>query len=147
MPSCAPQQASAQEITTLCERLLAFNRKASGHDFNETPLQLVCHDPHGQLCAGLLADICAGWLNIHVLWVDPEHRRSGMGAALLAQAEQQALVSGAHGVLLDTFDWQAEGFYLRQGYSVFGRLDDYPPGHQRIYLRKALHASQGASTR
>ncbi|WP_269791680.1 GNAT family N-acetyltransferase [Stenotrophomonas sp. Iso1] len=146
MRSCAPQQASAQDITTLCERLLAFNRKASGHDFNETPLQLACHDTHGQLCAGLLADICAGWLSIHVLWVDPEHRGSSLGTALLAEAEQQARTAGAHSVLLDTFDWQAEGFYLRQGYSVFGRLDDYPPGHQRIYLRKSLQASPGTNT-
>lgn len=74
-------------------------------------------------------------------------RRCNLCAGLLAQAEQQALAAGARGVLLDTFDWQAEGFYLRQGYTVFGRLDDYPPGHQRIYLRKSLHATQDASTR
>ncbi len=145
MIPCAPRQASAQDVNALCERLLAFNHKASGHHFNETPLQLACRDAHNGLCAGLLADICAGWLNIHVLWVDPEHRRSGMGAALLAHAEQQALAAGAHGVLLDTFDWQAESFYLRQGYTVFGRLDDYPPGHQRIYMRKLLHTGRVAT--
>ena len=52
--------------------------------------------------------------------------------------EQQARALGAHAVTLDTFSWQAEGFYLKQGYAVFGRLQDFPPGHERLYLRKPL---------
>ena len=73
-----------------------------------------------------------------MLWVDPELRGRGLGSQLLLQAEQQAKAAGAHSVVLDTFDWQAEGFYLRHGYEVLGRLPDFPPGHERIYLRKAL---------
>ena len=38
--------------------------------------------------------------------------------------------------MLDTFDWQVEGFYLRRGYREFGRLDDFPVGHSRVFLRK-----------
>ena len=32
----------------------------------------------------------------------------------------------------------APGIQLKQGYEVFGRLQDFPPGHQRLYLRKRL---------
>jgi hypothetical protein len=39
---------------------------------------------------------------------------------------------------LDTFDFQARGFYERNGYELFGTLDDCPPGHKRYYLKKAL---------
>lgn len=134
----AVQVASAQDVQTLCTKLLAFNRKASGHSFDELPVQLTSHDRDGTLCGGLLGDICAGWLAIHVLWVDPQLRGQGLGSQLLLQAEQQAKAAGAHSVVLDTFDWQAEGFYLRHGYEVFGRLPDFPPGHERIYLRKTL---------
>ena len=134
----AVQAASPQEVQALCARLLAFNRKASGNSFDELPLQLVSRSDDGALCAGLLGDICAGWLAIHVLWVDPQLRGQGVGSQLLRQAEQHARAAGAHSVVLDTFDWQAEGFYLRHGYEVFGRLADFPPGHARIYLRKAL---------
>ncbi|WP_313316652.1 GNAT family N-acetyltransferase [Stenotrophomonas sp.] len=138
MPSGTLRPASAQDAEQLCARLLAFNQKAGGTDFDEIPLQLASQDANGQLRGGLLGDICAGWLVIHVLWVDPEYRGTGLGSQLLSQAEQQARATGAHGVTLDTFDWQAEGFYLRNGYEVFGRLADFPLGHQRIYLRKTL---------
>lgn len=138
MSAGPPLPATAEDVQALCGRLLAFNQRASGHDFADTPLRLACHGGDGTLLAGLLGDICAGWLNIHVLWVDPDQRGAGIGSALLAEAEQQARALGAGAAVLDTFDWQAEGFYLRHGYEVFGRLPDYPPGHQRIYLRKQL---------
>ncbi len=134
----AVQVASAQDVQALCARLLAFNRKASGNSFDELPVQLASHDRDGTLRGGLLGDVCASWLAIHVLWVDPELRSQGLGSQLLLEAEQQAKAAGAHSVVLDTFDWQAEGFYLRHGYEVFGRLPDFPPGHKRIYLRKTL---------
>lgn len=134
----AVQVASVQDVQALCERLLAFNRKASGNSFDELPVQLASHDRDGTLRGGLLGDVCAGWLAIHVLWVDPELRDQGLGSQLLLEAEQQAKVAGAHSVVLDTFDWQAEDFYLRHGYEVFGRLPDFPPGHERIYLCKTL---------
>jgi hypothetical protein len=47
-----------------------------------------------------------------------------------------AIGFGARSVMLDTFDWQVEGFYLRRGYREFGRLDDFPVGHSRVFLRK-----------
>ena len=134
----ALQAASADDVQALCARLLAFNRKASGNSFDELPVQLASHDKNGTLRGGLLGDVCAGWLVIHVLWVDPELRGRGLGSQLLLEAEQQAKAAGAHSVVLDTFDWQAEGFYLRHGYEVFGRLPDFPPGHERIYLRRTL---------
>ncbi len=138
MASAEVRVASTQDVQELCARLLAFNRKASGFGFDESPLQLASHDAEGRLVAGLLGEICAGWLTLHVVWVDPDNRSHGLGSQLLLQAEQQAKAAGAHGVLLDTFDWQAEGFYLRHGYEVFGRLADFPLGHERIYLRKKL---------
>jgi hypothetical protein len=39
-----------------------------------------------------------------------------------------------------TYSVQARGFYKRQGYAVFGILDDYPPGQKGIFLHKVLVA-------
>ncbi len=39
---------------------------------------------------------------------------------------------------VDTFSFQARGFYESLGYKVFATLDDYPPGHSRHYLKKRL---------
>ncbi len=128
--------ASTDEVQALCARLLQFNQQATGLSFDDTALHLVWRDAHGQLRAGLLGEVCASWLNIHVLWVDPDLRGKGIGATLLAAAETQARQLGAIGAALDTFDWQAEAFYRAQGYVEFGRLHDCPPGHQRIYLQR-----------
>jgi hypothetical protein len=49
---------------------------------------------------------------------------------------------GCHGVWLDTFTFQARGFYERLGYSVFGAIEDYPPGHSRHFLKKDLRPQQ-----
>lgn len=133
--------ASADETRTFCARLLAFNQAHGGDSLDETPVRLAWHDEYGALRGGVLADVCAGWLQVHVLWVDPELRGQGIGQRLLAEAEAAARQLGARNVMLDTFDWQAESFYLRQGYTVYGRLPDCPPGHERIYLRKTLSGS------
>jgi hypothetical protein len=53
-------------------------------------------------------------------------------------AEAEAVQRGCRAVALDTFSFQARGFYERLGYSVFGVLNDCPPGHSRFYLTKRL---------
>jgi len=130
--------ASAEDTRAVFAGLLAFNQAASGDALDDQPVNRVIHDAAGQVVAGIAADVCGGWLMVHALWVDDTRRGEGLGQALLAEAEQQARALGAHAVTLDTFSWQAEGFYLKQGYEVFGRLQDFPPGHQRMYLRKSL---------
>ena len=59
----------------------------------------------------------------------------------MGDAEMRALERGCHSAWVDTFSFQAPGFYPRLGYEVFGELD-YPPGHKRIFLQKRLAAAQ-----
>jgi ribosomal protein S18 acetylase RimI-like enzyme len=59
---------------------------------------------------------------------------------MLLQAEQEAIARGCRGAWLDTYSFQARGFYERLGYAVFGILNDYPPGQKRIFLHKVLVA-------
>jgi len=56
---------------------------------------------------------------------------------LMGQAEGRARERGCHSTWLDTFSFQARGFYEKLGYEEFGRLD-YPPGHYRHFMRKRL---------
>ena len=53
-------------------------------------------------------------------------------------AEQLAVERGALAANLETHSFQAEGFYLKRGYAVFSRLEDYPRGHTKLFLRKRL---------
>ena len=67
-------------------------------------------------------------------------RQQGVGRKLLATAEQKARDLGAHSVTLSTFEWQARGFYIKQGYEEFGHIDNYIQGFQLVYLKKSLTA-------
>ncbi|EPR72080.1 hypothetical protein ADIWIN_2919 [Winogradskyella psychrotolerans RS-3] len=40
--------------------------------------------------------------------------------------------------MVDTFDFQAEDFYIKNNYKVIGEIKDFPKGHRRIYFSKVL---------
>lgn len=100
---------------------------------------LFLRNTDGVVFGGVLAKAGRGWLHINTLWVDPNVRGQGYGAQLMAAAEAEALRRGCHSAYLDTFSFQARPFYECCGYEVFGTLDDFPAGHQRFFMRKALH--------
>jgi len=98
---------------------------------------IFVRDEAGTVRGGLDGHVYGGWLFVKYLWVRADLRRHGIGRELMAQAERRALEVGAHSVWLDTFSFQAPGFYQKLGYREFGRLD-FPPEHQRIFLQKLL---------
>ena len=51
-------------------------------------------------------------------------------------AEGLALERGTRAASVETHPCQAPDFYAKRGYQVFGRPDDYPPGHAKLFLRK-----------
>ena len=115
------------------------------HDFNDAsvgyttikPLTLSVRD-RGRIVGGLAAETYYGWMFVSLLWIDDKHRRKGIGTSLMQRAETEARSRGVTNVWLDTFGFQAEGFYKKLGYRPFGRLQDFPPGFSRIWLTKAL---------
>jgi hypothetical protein len=52
--------------------------------------------------------------------------------------EQAAKERGCTYAHLDTFSFQARPFYEALGYEVFATLDEYPPGHHKYFMKKAL---------
>jgi GNAT superfamily N-acetyltransferase len=129
--------ASPSEAQDIESRLQAFNASHIGHHTAQ-PLKLVAYE-HGHLIGGLLGQTCLEWLQVDMLWVKEERRGLGVGRSLLAAAEAQARDRHCHDAFLDTFDWQAEPFYRRQGYESFAQLEDCPSrGHIRTYMRKSL---------
>jgi GNAT superfamily N-acetyltransferase len=102
---------------------------------------LFVRDDADAIRAGLIGSLYAGWLFINLLWVDTKLRRTGIGSALIAEAERRAIAFGCHSAHVDTFSFQGRDFYPRFGYEIFGTLD-YPPDHKRIFLKKRLRAGE-----
>ena len=78
------------------------------------------------------------WCTIDVMAVAKPYRRQGVGSRLLTKAEEIARARGCVGIRLDTTSFQAPDFYHRHGYTEFGRIEDYPPGHARLWFMKKL---------
>jgi GNAT superfamily N-acetyltransferase len=117
--------------------LMAYNTEQTGiADFR--PLAVVLSDDTGQPVGGLIGRTVYGWLFVELLFVPEALRRQGVGTELMRRAEEEALARGCHGAWLDTFQFQARGFYERLGYTCFGELADYPRGFSRYFMRKAL---------
>ncbi|QWF16736.1 GNAT family N-acetyltransferase [Lysobacter capsici] len=136
-PQSRIETASESEAEAICAGLRGFNSEIIGaYEFRS--LWLAARDADGRVIGGVVGYVGLGWLHLEVLWVEQAARGRGLGAALLLQAERRAREWGARQVHLDTFDWQAEGFYLKHGYREFGRLHDFPPGRQRLFLQKSL---------
>lgn len=106
--------------------------------YNEQDMWIVARDDDGRAIGGLKGVSEYSWLFVAWLWICFEHRKQGLGEKLLARAEEQARQRGCIGVYLDSFTFQAPDFYKRLGYEEFGRIEDFPPGHSRVWLKKRL---------
>ena len=130
----------------IVEPLVEFNNGRLGKPETYRPLAILLSDPErDEIVGGLHGSTMFSYLWVDLLFVPESMRGIGIGRKLLAQAETEAMRRGCHAVTLDTFSFQARGFYERLGYSVFGILDDCPPGHSRFYLTKRLTELRDAS--
>jgi GNAT superfamily N-acetyltransferase len=87
---------------------------------------LTLSDVSHKLVAGLSGKIYYEWLFVELLWIEERFRGRGHGKALLSHAEDEARRHGCKQVWLDTFSFQSPGFCEKNGYSLFGKLPDYP---------------------
>ena len=101
-------------------------------------IQLVLQDDNGAIRGGLYGEVCWNWLEIHSLLIDEELRKFGYGTKLLLEIEQIAVERKCDFIKVDTLSFQALAFYEKQGYQVFGTIDNVGRHFQHYYLTKDL---------
>jgi len=140
MTSWAIIEAPEEEVKSgvLGRRLRHFNYGFVGEYPEQQSVWLSARDAEDRMIGGLRGYVFLYWLHIDVLFVDEAARGSGVGSALLKQAETKATSLGAHSVMLGTFEWQAPGFYAKHGYHEYGRIDDHTDGYYLAYMKKKL---------
>ena len=119
------------------EGLDTFNAAKAGSD-NAQDLWAMARRNNGHLLGGLKGRTFYKWLFDEWLWVSADVRGYGVGAELLATAEDAARERQCIGAYVDTFSFQAPDFYRRNGYEEFGRIAELPPGHACIWLMKTF---------
>lgn len=101
-------------------------------------ITLFIRDENNTVRGGIIGEVCWNWLEIQILMVDENLRKSGLGTKLLLEAEQIARDSQCDFIKLDTLSFQALEFYQKHGYEVYGCLDNVGREHKHYYMKKDL---------
>ncbi|MFW9080822.1 GNAT family N-acetyltransferase [Pseudomonas sp. P2757] len=133
------QTNTEEERLAILAPLHAYNVAKAGIAKSK-PLTLLVRDEQDVILGGLYGRFVCQWLFIDLLAVPEQGRGQGIGSKLMHMAEDLARENGCIGIWLDTFDFQAPEFYKKLGFSQFGELVDYPPGHKRHFFQKRLNS-------
>ena len=131
--SFEPDEELDDEIT---QKTRDHNAQFTPSDYK--PLSIYVKDDDGKLIGGMTAFLSWSYLEIKYLWVDEGHRGQGLAAQIMQAGELAALNNKCEYALVDTFEFQALDFYLKQGYRQVAELDGYLGKYKRYYLQKKL---------
>lgn len=91
---------------------------------------------NGKLIGGAVGYIAWKWYFLDRLWIEEEHRKSGIGTKIINKIEEYAKDNNLLGVRMETWSFQARGFYEKMGYNVYATFEDCPPRTIDYFLRK-----------
>jgi GNAT superfamily N-acetyltransferase len=114
-----------------------YNTRMAGDDHGKN-LCFVVENSNEEVLGGVIGMTYWNWLYISLMWLPEGLRGKGYGQKLLEMAEEEGRKRGAKYSYLDTFSFQAPGFYQKFGYQEFGKLEEFPPGHTRYFMKKEL---------
>lgn len=119
------------------DRLYDYNVEQTGLDDGQGYAFFV-RDDHQEIRAGVAGWMWGGSCYIRSLWIHKDLRGQRVGTKLLQSVEQEALARGCQQIVLESFSFQAPGFYQKLGFETFAVLNEHPRGYQQHYLRKRL---------
>ena len=128
-------EAASEAREALLAKLLDFNA-LNAAPANAKGICLALYTADDQVSGGLIGTTAHDWLGIELLFIPAEMRGQGVGSRLMGQAEEEAKARGCIGAWLDTFSFQARGFYEKLGYSLAGTIPDHPVGGARYFMMK-----------
>ncbi len=135
------KESSDDEAELIIDNLVSYNLSIIPKIQEESFIFInrVIKNSENKIIAGINSKMyCWNCLYIDSLWVDADYRKFGFGTKLLNEVEMIARKRGGRLIHLDTFDFQAKDFYIKQGYEVFGVLDNCPENHRRYYMKKDI---------
>lgn len=128
---------STEDMAIISKGMLAHHA-SQGHPRTWKTYTIFLRDETNKLFGSVIYTITWNGMRINTLWVDESLRGQGWGRKLMEAAEKDAIKKGCTIAYTDTFAWQAPKFYEKLGYSLYGKLDNYPTGSSLFYYQKKL---------
>jgi GNAT superfamily N-acetyltransferase len=117
--------------------LLRYNRKTAG-PFHYSRTVLSVRDAKRRILGGAILQSFWKETYVELLWLSDKARRLGYGRRLMAEAERRARRRGSVLMHLNTYSFQAPGFYEKLGFKRFGGMEGSPRGASRHFYVKRL---------
>lgn len=120
-------------------KMIEFNLKHFPDDLKGRyqEVNLYVKNADGQIFGGIVSEICWNWMEVHYLFVNEQLRKLGYGKKLLHEAEKIAKEKACDFIKLDTLSFQALDFYKKQGFEVYGEIQN-AGRHTHYYLKKDI---------
>jgi GNAT superfamily N-acetyltransferase len=131
--SASPSKA---DETFVSDRVLAFGRSLAV-DGNAQPLACFVRE-EGTVVAGGVGRTEYSRLFVSSLWVTERLRCQGIGAAILARMESEALTRLCNDALIETLNDRVARMYQRLGYKPLATVPGYVGPFSRHVLIKRL---------
>ena len=90
----------------------------------------------GKLVGGACGCMKYGWCYLEELWISEAYRKKHIGTTLIQRLEVEAKANNLLGIRTETWDFQARGFYEKNGFSIYAEFKDCPPGTTEYFLSK-----------
>ena len=126
---------SSEEQKVIRDGIVAFNQSIINDKhtcFN------ICVKDKKNIIAGAIIYQHKDALYIEVLWCMEEYRKQGIGSKLIGMVEAEAQNESIKKLFVDTYAFQAQGFYKKHGFKIIGCAPEYLLGHDRIFMRKDI---------
>lgn len=91
-------------------------------------LSCFARGPDDRIVGGAIGRTWGECCELQQLWVDPPHRRHGVGTRLVQAFERRASERGCRTVYLETFSFQAPAMYESLGYETKLDIRGFPGG-------------------
>lgn len=105
------------------------------------PLACFARQGDGRVVGGAIGRTWGHHAELQQLWVDEAYRHRGIATSLLERFHAEGAARGCDTFYLETWTFQAVGFYRGIGYETAYVLEDVGPGYDKhLMIRRAKRA-------
>lgn len=128
---------SDKEIEILTQGILNDSKKRGYFGLYEK-FSLILRDSENIFCGGCYGFIFYGSLHIDKLFIIEDLRNQGLGTKLIYETEKLARKKNCKFITVNTMNWQAGSFYLKNKFECEFTRKGYNKGCSLTWYRKEL---------